>query len=234
MKVNITPNSIITFIPSFLEASYYILYYTINEKENTINELDIGFSTSHSIKLNDIQEYIFSVNHFVNNAYILYHFYSTNCNLNIIESSGQSEAFSHSNQFYQFILKEQKDYTFKVTLQNFLDNDNNNSNDTCIYYSYGTNTKYSKSIILIEGVPFTTRLTPEHNIIYYEFPFVFDDKLNCFLIDFDIISLFTIDVKITMNDFPNSAQIKTFSDKHSHYITMDYIKDYCTHLRYAK
>ena len=230
MKLKTKYNSTIIFKPNILEASFYLLHFTINEDKDTIKQLETGFTQIHQIKLYEVQKFIIQNNI----SKLMMHFKSENCLIEVTDIGEQAVLYTNNDNFYQFTLNDKKGYTFSIKIIKFLDNDNKNTNEICNFYTYGMNIDKSQSIILFEGVTYTTRLTPNEDIIYYEFPFVFDKRANCFVIDFDLISLSTIDIEITMNDQYISAQTKTIGDKYSHFISMDIIRNFCSMFEICK
>ena len=230
MKLKTKYNSTIIFKPKILEPSFYLLHFTINEDKDTIKQLETGFTQIHQIQLNEVQNY--SIQN--NISKLMMHFKSENCLIEVTDIGEQAVLYTNNENFYQFTLNYKLEYTFNIKIIKFLDNDNTNTNEICNFYSYGMNIDNSQSIILFEGVTYTTRLTPNEDIIYYEFPFVFDKRANCFVIDFDLISLSTIDIAVTMNDQYISTQTKTISDKYSHFISMDIIRNFCSMFEICK
>lgn len=180
-------NSQVSIFSKPIEPSYYIAYYLLNEKSDIEQEVNIGTTEMDQIQFNQIKTWGVSKDLFQENTKLLVHIKTENCAIRLFGLDETITTLQTEQSFYQIIFETPNDYKFKIELIHFDDLDNKNLKDYCIYYVYSIRNVNTNSIIVPESTTLTTRMITEiHQIIIYEFPFLYHSETNCLIIDINL------------------------------------------------
>ena len=228
VSLSIAEGTSFTFKEYAIEASFFLFKYEENIKTNSTIEL--GIVQSHSMLSNETEILTLSQNSFENKK-IVVNIKSENCDLkitdlNITDLSSKAEHFSNSKQYYQLIFSEVNDYAIKVEIDS-----DDNSNNTCAYYTYATDNS-SSTVTLMEGFSFTTRLSLKYPKFFYEFPYILDNTDTKDFVgikyETDLHHQFSTAINVNGHTFKSIASMR---GEHTIGISKDFLVKYCEKLK---
>lgn len=174
-----------------------VIFFEYSIKKNTeLIYVDIDISQMHTISLNQTQFLTLSQNYFSDNP-ILLNIKAENCYLIANDISNKAEKYSDYPNYYQFIINEKENVKIELKMKSFDDIDNNNENDTCVYYTFALQDSQKEKIVIMEGVTYKTRLNKENKSIHLQFPFVRLDYYNYIIYQIDCVLL---DIEASSNE----------------------------------
>lgn len=146
LNINTTSNNKLFLMLNYYVATYYVLYFTVNEQISK-EQLNVGISNVYHIQLNEKKEFLLSQSSFSDNQSILMNLKSDNCYFKI-ESSPQTEIYSNEPLYHQIIFKEVTECNIQIQIDNYIDTNNTNPNDICNFYIYGTNINEDEDFLI--------------------------------------------------------------------------------------
>ena len=129
-----------------------------------------------------------------------------------------------STNYHQLILSNTGWSIFNITMTGFDDPDNNNPNDTCLYYYFLAENDNIDLVLIPEGVRIQVKLKPEtNNRILFTFPFIYDNSstFSYINIHFDFTEKTKLSTRITYDKEVRFNQNDYLYKKHEMIITQN-------------
>lgn len=212
---------------NILEPYYFTLYYKVNETVLNEQIIQKGIVDINDISFNQNITLILQEEAFVDDVMILVYIKTQDCTINLNGLTEDITVDAYDNNFYQLSFIEKKEYKFYISLDKFDDENNLNPNDTCVYYTYAAENDNTESIVITEGVEYKNRFTANQTIINYEFPFLFYNESNTFIIDVQLSELITIYTIILFENSQTSLRTETMNNNCSFYFPYNFYFQYC-------
>ena len=222
------PKCLLNIKTNLLEPYYYTFYYKVNETNLNEQIIQKGMVDINDISFNQDITLILQEEVFAENVMILVYIKTQDCTISLSGLTKDIIINAYNKNFYQMTFIEKKEYKFSISLDKFDDENNNNPNDSCVYFTYATENDNTESIVITEGVEYQNRFTINQTIINYEFPFVYLVELNTFIIDFEVSESTTIYTKILFENYQTTSQIDIVNHNVSFYFSYNFYSKYCT------
>lgn len=134
-------------------SSFYGLF--IYFKENNIEDIEEiivenGYTLMNEIRLKEYKKFVINRNKTKND--LLFVVKSNNCILKIEKEENGMRDLITKDSFYQTIYSTNDTHSIFVSIYQFEDENYNNENDYCVFYSYSYLKNEGNGIILVEGI----------------------------------------------------------------------------------